>query len=93
MAFVEDLTLFFGDFAVTATLQAVAVTSGVIRDAAYIEALTGVVEGRAPVALGIAAEMPAVAQGQALVAGGTAYTVRGVEPDGTGLVLLRLEEV
>lgn len=92
MAFVEDLSMFFGDFAVAATLASVAVPSGVIFDAEYLEALGNVVEGRAPVALAIATEVPSVAHGQALVIGAATYTVRGVEPDGTGLVLLRLEE-
>lgn len=91
MAFVEDPTLFFGDFAVAATLQSVAVSSGVIFDREYIEALGNTVEGRAPVALAIASEIPSVAQGQSLVIAAATYTVRGVEPDGTGLVLLRLE--
>lgn len=92
MAFVEDPAPFFGDFAVAATLQSVAVASGVIFDAEYLEAIGNYVEGRAPVALAIAAEVPSVAQGQSLVIGATTYKVRGVEPDGTGFVLLRLEE-
>ena len=94
MAFAEDLTAFVAedDFAVAATLQSVAVASGVIFDAEYVEPLGNQVEGRAPVALAIASEVPSVAQGQTLVANGTTYKVRGVEPDGTGMVLLRLEQ-
>lgn len=91
MAFSEDLTPFFADFAVPATLQAVDVANGVIFDRAYLEAVGNYAEGTGPVALAILADMPAVAQGQALVLNATTYTVRGVEPDGTGLVLLRLE--
>lgn len=96
----EVLTPFFGDFAVSATLQGVAVPSGVIFDAAYAEPLGSFVEGRAPAVTAIAAEIPSVAQGQSLVItaaaglgvpGGT-YVVRGVEPDGTGIVVLRLQE-
>ena len=92
MAFVEDPTLFFSDFAVAATLQGVAVASGVIFDADYVEPLGNMVEGRAPVATAVSAEIPSVAQGQSLVIGATTYKVRGVEPDGTGITLLRLEE-
>lgn len=95
MAFAEDLAAFIrtNDFASVATLQGVSVASGVIFDADYLEPLGNMVEGRAPIALAIAAEIPAVAHGQALVVTGKGtYTVRGVEPDGTGLVLLRLEE-
>lgn len=95
MPFAEALTEFVDvdEFATAATLQGVAVTSGVIFDNGYAEPLGNVVEGRAPTALAIASEIPAVAQGQTLIVGGTSYTVRGVEPDGTGLVLLRLEAV
>lgn len=92
MAFVEDPAPFLADFAVAATLQGVAVASGVIFDAEYREAIGNYVEGSAPVALAIAAEVPSVAQGQSLVIGATTYKVRGVEPDGTGFVLLRLEK-
>lgn len=92
MAFAEDLSPFFAtsDFAVAATLQGVPVTG--IFDAEYIEPLGNLVEGRQPVFLAELATMPAVAQTQTLVIGATTYTVRGVEPDGTGVVLLRLEE-
>ena len=92
MAFVEDPTQFFGDFAVAATLQSAAVASGVIFDAQYLEAIGNLVEGSGPVALAVAAEVPSVAQGQSLVIGAATYKVRGVEPDGTGMVLLRLEK-
>lgn len=94
MAFAENLTAFVRDhdFAVAATLQGVAVTSGVIFDADYVEPLGNYVEGSGPVALAIATEVASVAQAQSLVIGATTYKVRGVEPDGTGMVLLRLEE-
>lgn len=92
MAFVENLTAFFPDFAVEAELNGDALASGVIFDLDYIEAIGNFVEGRAPVALAIASEVSLVAQGDALTAAGSSYVVRGVEPDGTGLVLLRLEE-
>jgi hypothetical protein len=100
VSFTEPLAGFFGDFAVPATLQGVAVPSGVIFDAAYAEPLGSYVEGRSPAVTAIASEVPSVAQGQALVItaapglgvpGGT-YAVRGVEPDGTGIVVLRLQE-
>jgi hypothetical protein len=100
MPFSESLPDFFADFATPATLQGVAVSSGVIFDAEYFEPLGGFVEGRAPIATVVAGEVPAVAQGQTLVippnpslciAGGT-YKVRGVQPDGTGIAVLKLEE-
>lgn len=98
--FVEPLAGFFGDFAVPATLQGVAVDSGVIFDANYSEPLGSYVEGRTPAVAAIAAEVPSVAQGQTLIVTaapglgvpGGSYTVRGVEPDGTGIVVLKLQE-
>lgn len=92
MAFAEDLTVFFNedDFAVAATLQGVAVRG--ILDEEYLEPLGNVVEGRAPVFQCAASSVPAVAHGQTLVVGARTFKVRGVEPDGTGVVLLRLEE-
>jgi len=98
--FAEALTGFFSDFAVPATLQSVAVTSGVIFDAAYAEPLGEFVEARTPAVTAVAAEIPSVAHGQTLVITATAglgvpggtYIVRGVEPDGTGLVVLKLQE-
>jgi hypothetical protein len=39
----------------------------------------------------LASALPAIAQGASVSVGGTAYTVRNVEPDNTGLVALVLE--
>ena len=92
MAFTEDLTVFFNedDFAVAATLNGAAV-SGILEDD-YVEPLGNVVEGRSPVWMCSAAAIPSVAHGQTLVVGARTFKVRGVEPDGSGIVLLRLEE-
>ena len=38
-----------------------------------------------------ASALPAIAQGASVTVGGVAYTVRNVEPDGTGLLALVLE--
>ena len=93
MAFTEDLSPFFStsDFAVEALWNG-ATSVPVIFDSEYIEALRGVVEGSGPVALCAAADVPGIAHGDTQVIDGVTYKVRGVEPDGTGLVLLRLEQ-
>jgi hypothetical protein len=100
MAFAEDLPALFADFASPATLQAVAVASGVIFDADYVEPLGSYVEATGPAATAIASEVSAAAHGQTLVIsavpglgvpGGT-YTVRGVKPFDSGLVVLKLQE-
>lgn len=92
MPFTEDLSAFFrtGDFATAATWNSA--TVNVIFDANYAEPLGNLVEGSAPIAIGRAADFVGVAHGQAITINAIAYTIRGVEPDGTGLVLLRLEK-
>jgi hypothetical protein len=92
MAFVEDLAPFFNtdDFAVDATLGGVAVR--VIFDAAYSEPLGNMVEGTGPVATIATADAAGAVHGTNLVIGATTYKVRGIEPDGTGVTLLRLEK-
>ena len=88
MSFIEDTGPFFGDFGVQATLNGQAVS--VIFDAGYAESFGGMVGGSGPKAIA-QASINAV-RDQSLVIASKTYTVVGVEPDGTGLVLLRLEE-
>ena len=86
MAFTEDLTQFFSDFAATATKSGVAVAG--IFDKAYGEAF-GMIAGNDPVFR--TASSTGIVRGDTLVIGGVSYTVVNVEPDGTGLDLCRLE--
>ncbi len=85
--FTEDLDAFFVDFGVDATLAGVAVRG--IFDAAYADPMG--VESTAPVFSLPTADAASAAHGQALIVSGTTYKVRGIEPDGTGITLLRLE--
>lgn len=87
MTFTEDIAAFFNDFAVDATLNGADVQ--VIFDAVYQDPFN--VESCGPVATILTAAVPSVAHGQSLVIGSTTYKVRGIEPDGTGITLLRLE--
>ena len=86
MAFVEDLTPFFADFAAVATKSGVAVSG--IFDKAYGESF-GLIAGNDPVFR--TASSTGIVRGNTLVIGGVTYTVTHVEPDGTGLDLCRLE--
>jgi hypothetical protein len=93
MAFTEDLTVFFNpaDFAVAALYNGAITVNGIFY-AEYVEALgANVVAGTGPVFQCAAADLPAIAQGDTLVIGATTYKVVGIEPDGTGLLLLKLE--
>lgn len=88
MAIGGDTSLFFTDFGVDATLGGVAVR--VIFDSPFAQAFNGMISGNGPQA--IAPASVNAARGQSLVIGAKAYVVTGVEPDGMGLVLLRLDE-
>jgi len=56
---------------------------------AYVE--VGGVESLHPTLLVRDSDVSGVAHGTSITVGGTAYTVRGIEPDGTGMTTLILE--
>ena len=89
MSFVEDLAPYYADFSVSANVGGVIVRG--IFDNGFGNAF-GVVAGSSPVLITQAAELPAVAVDQAVIINSTTYTVADIEPDGTGMVLLRLME-
>ena len=63
----------------------------VIFDAAYLDPLG--IAGAGPVASMLSTDATGVDQGDSFVIGSTNYTVAAVEPDGTGVTVLRLQEV
>lgn len=89
MDFTEDFTAFFRDWGVDATVDSAAVRG--IFDNDYLTAL-GVTAGTGPVLLCAAADVASADQGDAVTVGAISYTITGIEPDGTGMVLLRLAE-
>lgn len=102
MAFVEDFTVFFTDFGVTATPNAGDPFS-VIFDRAHIEAMGGTISGTQPIALAMSADVSAlVPRTNTLVIAGSdhhpvrvgnvTYKIQDIEPDGNGLSTLLLEE-
>jgi hypothetical protein len=91
VAFVEDLSVFFADFAVDATLNASALPAIVDNDS--LLELDGIVT-QLPSALVKTSDAASAVPGQAFVASSVTYTVRQVlkePPDGalTRLVLAR----
>jgi hypothetical protein len=92
MPFTEDLSVFFDPlmFGVTAVFNGTTSVNG-LMDLAYAEPLGNLEQGSAPVFTCAASDVGPVAHGDSLVAAGRTYKVCGVEPDGTGIVLLRLE--
>lgn len=94
MAMVEDMSVFFNtaEHAVDALWKGTT-TVQVILDNQYAE-VAGV-NGSNPVVLVPTADMPGVARGDSLVVpvGGTSYTIKNPEPDGTGITRLELQKV
>lgn len=89
--FAEDLSTYFDvtdGFAVTATSGAASFP--VIFDAAYLSALGGIVESTGPACMARSADVSTLVQGSSITINAVAYTVVGVEPDGTGITTLRL---
>ncbi len=93
MPFAEALAPFFNpaEFGVAALYNGATTVNGIF-DAAYLEPLGNDVEGYGPVFQCAAASVPSAAHGDTFLISSVTYKVRGVEPDGTGVVLLRLEK-
>jgi hypothetical protein len=93
MPFAEDLTPCFAgsDFGTAATYSVDSATVNGIFDAAYTDPL-GLVEGVGPVFICRTSDVSTAAHGQTLLINAVTYTVCGVEPDGTGVTLLRLTQ-
>ena len=91
MAFVENLAAFFrtSDFAVDATWNGTVQFVGIF-DAAGTSALD--VEGTDPRLTCAARDVVGMRRGDTVSIGGTAYKVKALEPDGTGLLTIPLEE-
>lgn len=74
-----------------ATLTWGALTADGVLDRSYADPL-GLVS-RSTRFVTLAAALPSIAQGASVSVAGIAYTVRNVEPDGSGVVSLLLEAV
>lgn len=88
----DDFASLCADFGTAATFGSTAIVG--ILDRGFAAAQTGMlagVEGARITFLCAVADVPGVAHGSALVIDGTSYTVRGVQPDGTGVVTLILQ--
>jgi hypothetical protein len=86
----EDIGLALGAFAVSAVIGTT--TASVIHDEAYAEFSD--IEGTAPAAICKTSDLPVgLAKGDSLVIGAVSYEVCGIEPDYTGVTVLRLEKI
>lgn len=87
----EDLSLFFRtmDFAIAVTYNSTTLVNGLLSKS-YVT--VNDVENTAPSFTCAASDVPNAKHGDTLVANGINYLVVGVQPDGTGIVTLILEE-
>lgn len=79
---------FFSDFAIDLTVNGVAARG--IFDDAYGSAFGGFVDGSGPM-VRLPSSVSSM-RGNPVVVSGTTYTITSVEPDGTGITLLRLDK-
>lgn len=99
MAFAEDFAPFIDvdDFATEAEWTSLVVGTRTtvygIFDNGYGAAFDGLVGAQQPTFLCAEADVAQAAQDDPLAIGGVEYTVTNVEPDGTGMVTLRLRKV
>ena len=92
MAFTEDLSVYFNSDTPGYLLATVGGASvGALFDNGYASALD--IAGSGPRITLPTASASSAALGDALTAGGVSYTIAGVEADGSGVTVLRLQEV
>ena len=84
----EHLQGFFSDFSVAATLPSSAVVRGIF-DNGTVQQLGMMTNDPSFIANGT--DVASISAGNVITIGGNGYTVRTVEPDGTGITRLVLE--
>lgn len=89
MDFDDDLSIFLQDFGIDARVAG-KVVRGIFNNA-YTESLDGRIAGLLPQFTCRSVDVSAVIDGTSVVVGKNTYLVRGIESDGTGVSLLRLE--
>jgi hypothetical protein len=92
MSMVEDMSVFFNtlEHAVDALWKGTT-TVQVIFDNAYAETYN--TNGTTPIVHVATNSMPSVARGEAMVINAVNYTIKNIEPNGTGVSVLELQKV
>lgn len=92
MPFAENIIEFFDtdDFAETVTISGGIGSVNVIFTDEYAEQFE--TEGDLPMAVARTTDVAAVTHGMTVTRGATTFTVREIQPDGTGVTVLVLEE-
>jgi hypothetical protein len=89
MAFNEDLAAFFTDFAETVIVAGV--SGAALFDDGFATVLDGTVATSGPQLTVRQSDFPGAQVGVAVTVRSVGYTIVGIEPDGTGVAVLRLE--
>jgi hypothetical protein len=87
--FAENFSTFFKDFGVQATLGLASVRG--VFDNAFVDAGGLGAYGTQPIFTCASADLAGVQVGQSATVQATAYRIVGIEPDGTGVSVVRLE--
>jgi len=87
--FAENLSIFFRDFGVQATLGPAHVRG--VFDNAFMDAGSMGAYGTQPIFTCASVDLSGVQVGQAATVQSIAYRIVGIEPDGTGVSVVRLE--
>lgn len=86
----DDLATMLRDFGTSVTLPSAAVITGIF-DADYVAVGDMAVESSGPALTCRSADVSGLSLGQSVTISAQAYTVRSIQPDGTGVTVLRLE--
>jgi hypothetical protein len=87
---IDHLDGFFNDFAIAATLPSGAVVRGLL-DTPSSQPLG--IMNTAPTFTAKSIDVASLSAGNTITVASAAYTVRAIEPDGTGISVLTLEKV
>lgn len=88
---VDDISALLRDFGTSVTLPSAAVITAIF-DADYVAVGDMAVESSGPVLTCRTADVSGLSLGQSVTIDAQAYTVRSIQPDGTGVTVLRLEK-
>lgn len=88
---IEHLDGFLSDFATLAILAGGATVRGIFDNGAISGGALGMIGATNPTFTAKSADLSGVSVSGAITVNGTVYSVAEIEPDGTGMTLLRLK--
>ena len=89
---IENIDAYMTSFGQAVTVNNVSITAIFDNEYAGFSGLGVGIDSNEPILTCKSADVSTAVQGTAAVVGGVTYAVVGVEPDGTGITTLRLEQ-